>query len=313
MTIVITGLLLWVFKKEPMKTVADKQWIEEYLKKVDQEKTFTEETKWDDASKKFQDETILKAEKVAKEAAEKVIDKNMVDENCNSIIVKLQGPLVPHIGSNSSIFSSDEEQTSSEDICYKIATINEDEKIKAIIVEVDSPGGIPLAAEEIEKCIKRSQKPVLAYIRSSGTSAAYWSITSADRIFASSLSDIGSIGVYISYLDNVKKNEMDGLKYHLYSTGKFKDMFSSDKPTTKEEEKLIMEQLQSAHNIFMSAVSENRKIEMETVKKISDGRVFDGDQAALIGLIDQIGGLFEVKNYIEENYLFGSKIEACEL
>ncbi|MEI7425664.1 MAG: signal peptide peptidase SppA [Candidatus Moraniibacteriota bacterium] len=234
------------------------------------------------------------------------------NENCNSIILKLQGPLVPHIGSNSSIFSSDEEQTSSEDICYEIEVADKDEKIKAIIVEVDSPGGIPLAAEEIEKCIGRSYKPVLAYVRSTGTSAAYWAITSADRIFASSLSDIGSIGVYISYLDNVKKNEMDGLKYHLYSTGKFKDMLSSDKPTTKEEEILIMEQLQSAHDIFVNAVSENRKIGIETVRKISDGRVFDGEQANLIGLIDQIGGLFEVKKYIENNYLDNSKIETCE-
>lgn len=304
LTIVVAILILWLSPKNNTK--------QQEIQNTYQTKN-GEEIEWDDASQKFQDETLLKAEKVAKETAEKVIEKNTVDENCNSIVVKLQGPLVPHIGPNSSIFSSDEEQTSSEDICYKIETINEDEKIEAIIVEVDSPGGIPLAAEEIEKCIKRSYKPVLAYIRSSGTSAAYWSITSADRIFASSLSDVGSIGVYISYLDNVKKNKMEGLEYHLYSTGKFKDMFSSDKPTTKEEEKLIMDQLQSAHNIFVTTVSENRKIETETVKKISDGRVFDGDQAALIGLIDQIGGLFEVKKYIEENYLDNSRIEVCEL
>jgi len=178
---------------------------------------------------------------------------------------------------------------------------------------VDSPGGIPLAAEEIENCIERSYKPVLAYIRSSGTSAAYWSITSADRIFASALSDIGSIGVYLSYLDNIEKNKKEGLNYHLFSTGKFKDMLSPDKPVTQDEEKLIMSQLQSAHNIFVDAVSKNRNIEIETVKKMSDGRIFDGEQAVLIGLIDQIGGLVEVKEYIEKYYLDNSKIETCEL
>lgn len=231
------------------------------------------------------------------------------ERSCNTQIISLRGELTPYISTDPDALFL---ESGSLDICRNIERAEQDDMVKAIVMEVDSPGGNPFAAEEIEKCIKRSSKPVVAYIRDAGTSAAYWSITSADRIFASALSRVGSIGVYISYLDDVKKNKMEGREYHLYSTGKFKDILSSDKPVTHEEERLIMAELHNAHDIFVKTIAENRQIDMETLKKISDGRVFNGEQAALIGLTDEVGGLFEVAKYIEEKYLNGDAVVVCE-
>lgn len=235
-----------------------------------------------------------------------------LDESCTIGLIKILGPIVPHISPDSSLFASESEQTSSEDVCSQLSTINQDSNFRYAILEVDSPGGIPLAAEEIERCVKESDVPVIAYIRSSGTSAAYWAITSADRIFASALSDVGSIGVYVSFLDNVEKNRKEGLKYHLYSTGKFKDMLSPDKIATKEEENLLMSQLRVAHNVFVMAIAKNRNIPIETVRSIADGRVFDGESAALMGLVDQVGGLYEVRDYIQDNYKGTADLHICE-
>lgn len=229
--------------------------------------------------------------------------------SCNTKSIALRGELTADM-------STGEEDlypaTGSLDVCQQIELADQDEMVQAIIMEVDSPGGSPFAAEEIEKCVKRANKPVVAYIRDAGTSAAYWSITSADKIFASALSRVGSIGVYISYLDDVKKNEIEGREYHLYSTGKFKDILSSEKPVTKEEEKLIMEELHNAHDIFVKTIAENRHISIETLNQISDGRVFNGEQAALMGLTDRVGGLHEVKEYLKERYLDGVEVVVCQ-
>lgn len=247
---------------------------------------------------------------------EEKISKESVDtsdvaakSSCNTQSISLRGTLTEDVAVSEEPYYV---ESGSPDICEQIVRADQDEMIQAIIMEVNSPGGNPFAAEEIEGCIKRADKPVIAYIRDAGTSAAYWSITSADKIYASALSRVGSIGVYISYLDDVKRNEREGQKYHLYSTGKFKDILSPDKPVTKEEEELIMEELRNAHNIFVKTIAENRHISVETLAQISDGRVFNGEQATLIGLIDHVGGLYEVKNYIKEKYLDGTEAIVCE-
>jgi signal peptide peptidase SppA len=232
------------------------------------------------------------------------------NDNCTVRGIELHGVIATYLplhAENDPNFNYD--SVSSENVAYAIKQANDDDRIKAILIDTDSSGGYPVAGEEISVAIKNSQKPVIALIREQGDSAAYWAISSADKIFASRNSEVGSIGVTQSYLSNVKKNAKDGLTYESLSTGKFKDAGNADKPLTAEEKALFMRDLNIIYSNFIADVAQNRKIPIDKVRGIADGSTVLGDKAKELGLVDQIGGLPEVEQYIEKTT--GEKPEIC--
>lgn len=222
--------------------------------------------------------------------------------NCNAMGVNLHGFLSGYISDDTKNDNSEsiEDQASSENIVFAIKKADKDDKIKAIILEVDSSGGFAVAGEEVANALKKAKKPTVAWIREQGLSAAYWSATGANTIFASTVSDVGSIGVTLSYLDNYKKNLKDGLTFNSLSTGKFKDTGNPDKSLTTEEKELIMRDLNIANEYFIKSVSINRKLDIEKVKKMADGSSMPGELALQNGLIDKIGGIYEIMDYLKE-------------
>ncbi|MCX6715237.1 MAG: signal peptide peptidase SppA [Candidatus Uhrbacteria bacterium] len=191
------------------------------------------------------------------------------------------------------------DEVASQDILQSISAAEKNDEIKAIVLEIDSTGGSPVAGEEISIALKKAKKPTVVYIRDIGASAAYLAATGADRIFASKYSDVGSIGVTASYLDNVGQNSKDGLVYNSLSVGKFKDSGDPDKKLTPEEKILFMRDINIMYNYFIKSVSENRGLDIEKVKKIADGSTMLGQAALESGLIDQIGGIYDVMDYLK--------------
>ncbi len=228
--------------------------------------------------------------------------------SCNVQGIALHGDLYTYLPPTGE-YDPPTDGVSSGDFEYQITHANNNEEVKAILVEVDSYGGYPVAGEEIANAIKSSAKPVIAYIRGAGTSAAYWAITPADRIFASLNSDVGSIGVTMSYLDNVAYNESEGLSYVQLIAGKYKDAGSPDRKLTKEEQVLFQRDLKIIHENFMQQVAANRNIPLENVRAIADGSSFLGAQAKDLGLIDDIGGYAEAVGYAKG--LIGEDVEVC--
>lgn len=201
------------------------------------------------------------------------------------------------------------DETASEDLTYYIETADEYENIKAILLEVDSYGGSPVAGEEVAYSVKMATKPVIAFIRDGGVSAAYWAISSADKIFASKNSDVGSIGVTMSYLESAKQNTDAGLRYVEISSGKYKDAGNPDRPLSTEEKEVLLRDVKIIHENFIAAVAENRGLAVEAVRSIADGSSVLGEQAKALGLVDEIGGYYEAKQYIEEQ--IGEEAEVC--
>jgi protease-4 len=235
---------------------------------------------------------------------------NTTDDNCSVAGINLHGMIVTYIPLHSesdTFFNYD--SVASENVIGAIKGANKDSKIKAIVVEVDSSGGFPVAGEEISDAIKNSEKPIVGLIRETGASAAYWAISSADKIFASKNSDVGSIGVTMSYLSNVEKNKKDGYTFEQVSIGKYKDSGSPDKPLTSEEKALFLRDSNIIYENFVKAVSQNRKIPINEVKGFADGSTVLGEKAKSLGLIDEIGGINEVEKYLEE--IIGEKPEIC--
>jgi len=244
-------------------------------------------------------------------ADEDYLDDESDDSPCNVKGIELRGDLVTYIPAGSMLEDGRQlyDETASDYILAKIEEAESDEAIRAIILEIDSYGGSAVAAEEVANALKRAKKPTVVFVRSAATSAAYWAASGADIIFASALSDIGSLGVTMSYLDNTQKNNKEGLTYNSLSTGKFKDYGDPNKPLTDEEKRLIMRDLEIMHNLFIQAVSENRNLAIDKVRLLADGSSMPGEMALENGLIDKIGDYYEARDYLNE--LIGEKAEIC--
>jgi protease IV len=181
----------------------------------------------------------------------------------------------------------------SQDAIDEIKEHMEDNSIKAIILRVDSPGGAVAPSQEIYEEVKKAvaQKPVVVSMGSVAASGGYYIASPATKIIANPGTLTGSIGV-IMELPNVEglMNKI-GIKTEVIKSGKHKDIASAFRAMGKEEREILQGVMDNVHEQFMKAVSEGRKIKMDEVRKIADGRIFTGEQAKTLGLVDELGTL----------------------
>jgi len=183
------------------------------------------------------------------------LDKN----KCNVAVIELQG--------NLSTFKESAEDFTvlSSDIVSQIEAADNNEDIKAIVLNIDSTGGYALAGEEVAKALISAQKPTVALIRIFGDSAAYLAASGADKIFASKYSDVGSIAVTQSYTDNVIYNEKEGYTFNQLTSGKYKNIGTPDKPLTPDEKNILMRDINIMHENFVKDVATNRNLDIAKV------------------------------------------------
>lgn len=231
---------------------------------------------------------------------------------CNVSGIELHGDIVTYTvpENEDSDGLSLKDETSSEYIISSILDAEADDAIKAIILEIDSYGGSPVASYEINQVIhKETTKPVVAMVRSAATSGAYLVAVAADTIFATPYSDIGSIGITMSYLDSANKNKNEGLTYNSISTGKYKDYGDPNKPLTNEEKALMMRDLNIIHEDIIRVVATDRNLDIDKVRALADGSSMPGQMAKDKGLIDEIGSYTEVENYLKAK--LGEEVVTC--
>ncbi len=240
---------------------------------------------------------------------EELLSDGYDDSSCTVMGINLHGTMLTYVPDGmrgeEEEDAATEDVVGSEEVVSAIMSADDDPSIKAILLEVDSYGGAPVAGEEIANALKALSKPSVAVIRQSGTSAAYLAATGADRIFASKSSDVGSIGVTMSYLENVD----DTKKYVQLSSGKYKDAGDPDKPLTEDEKAVLLRDVKIVHENFIEAVAQNRNIPVEEVRKIADGSSVLGMTAISLKLIDEIGSWTEAEKYLEQQ--IGEKPVVC--
>lgn len=170
----------------------------------------------------------------------------------------------------------------------------EDPQIKGVILNVNSPGGSVYASERIAneiKALKEEEKPVYTVMREMAASGGYYISAPTDRIYASNETWTGSIGVIIQSYSLQGLFEKYGIKEQNITTGKMKDAGSQGRDMSKEEKEYFQGLVDSAFDRFVKIVSEGRGISEREVRKLADGRVYDGSQALSNGLVDKIGDL----------------------
>jgi protease IV len=220
-------------------------------------------------------------------------DINLEDKNV--ALIKINGVIA--LSSQDSPFMSVQ---TSQDILDFINTADNTPTIKAIVFEINSPGGTVIASKEIVDAIKKSNKTSVSWIREIGTSGAYWAASATDHIIADDLSILGSIGVYGSYLDFSGLLKDYNVTYNRLVAGEYKDMGSPLKELEKDEKKILQPKLDIIHDYFIRDVASNRKMTYQEVERLATGEYFLGIEAKENGLIDELGNYDSALTYISK-------------
>jgi protease-4 len=175
----------------------------------------------------------------------------------------------------------------------KLIKFRKNEKIKAIILRIDSPGGAVGPSQEIYSEVKKAQreKKVLVSMGSVAASGGYYVACAADKIMANPGTITGSIGVIVESLNVEDLFRKIGLRSEVIKSGRHKDMGSPFRKMGPEGKRLLQGVLDNVHEQFIQAVAEGRKLPLEKVRGLADGRIFSGEQARTMGLVDELGNL----------------------
>ncbi len=182
--------------------------------------------------------------------------------------------------------------TSSEEAVRQIEKYADDSSIKGILVQIDSPGGAVAPSQEIYNALKRAgeKKKIVASMGTLAASGGYYIAVGADKIVANPGTITGSIGVIMGFMDMRGLMSKLGLKTIVIKSGQFKDIGSGARPFTDADKKVLQDVIDDVYLQFVETVAKERGMDIKTVKKLADGRIYSGRQSKKLGMVDQLGG-----------------------
>ncbi len=182
---------------------------------------------------------------------------------------------------------------SPEPVVGQLKKFNDDSSIKAIILHVNSPGGGVAASEEIYREVKRihdeKKKRIVVSIETVGASGAYYVSSASNKIYADNGSIVGSIGVIAEWVNYGDLLKWAKLKSIVFKTGEFKDTGNPTRDLTPAEQAYMQSLIDNMFGQFVQAVADGRGMKFEDVKAIANGKVWTGEQALSMKLIDNVG------------------------
>ncbi len=214
----------------------------------------------------------------------------------NVALINIEGEIVSDNGGGFLASSG----ASSTDIVSFIREADQNPQVKAILLRINSPGGAPVASEEIAASVNNASKPIVALIRDQGTSGAYWVASAADGIVASPISIVGSIGVLGSSLEFSGFMQKYGIGYEKLIAGQYKDIGIPFRNLTLEERAILQQRLDLMHQYFIKSVAENRGMGYEKLAPLANGLFYTGEQGLELGLVDRLGGVDAANEMLKE-------------
>jgi protease IV len=182
--------------------------------------------------------------------------------------------------------------TSSRAVVKQLEGFRKDDDVKAVVFRVDSPGGGIAASQEIFEHVRRvreSGKPVIASMGSVAASGGYYVALGADTIMANPGTTTGSIGVIAEFPNFTKLLDKLGVQMTVIKSGRFKDTGSPYRPMNAQDRQYLQEWIDDGYDQFVQAVAQERDMTPEHVRALADGRVYSGEQACHLALIDTLG------------------------
>ncbi len=200
-------------------------------------------------------------------------------------VVYAEGPIVVGEGADGQIGGTK--------LAREIRELRQDDSVKAMVLRVNSPGGSALASEEIQHEVRMAKQkmPVVVSMGTVAASGGYWISAYADKIYAEPNTITGSIGVIGMFMNIKEIANRHGFTFDVVKTGKFADALSIARPKSSEEMAIIQREVDDVYADFLRKVSEGRDQPISQIEKIAEGRVWSGEDALQMGLVDEIGGL----------------------
>lgn len=232
-----------------------------------------------------QEPVIVERDSVAPSAAVR-----LPKSSGNVAVVPIMGP----IGQNRRV---DWASAYSEEIAGQVASLAGNDSIGAIVLNINSPGGIVYGTPELAAAVRsaRDAKPVYAVATGMAASAAYWIGAQATKLYAAPSAEVGSIGVWSGHIDVSKQMERWGLKVTLISAGEYKVEGNPYEPLSDEARADMQLGVDSYYNDFLTDVAKGRNTSIQDVREnYGKGRMLRGDAARKVGMIDGIASLSDV-------------------
>lgn len=176
-----------------------------------------------------------------------------------------------------------------------LKTVKADEKVKGLVLNISSPGGSPVASDRIFQEIvdfkNETKIPVVVLMGDIVASGGYYISAPADYILANPSTITGSIGVILQTYNLSGLYEKIGVKKETFKSGKYKDILNDSREITAEEREMINELMKDTYENFLIRVSQGRRMEIEEVRRLAEGKIYSGVSAVKAGLVDEVGTL----------------------
>ena len=227
-------------------------------------------------------------------------------------VLNIVGTIQASSSRNVSLTGSDDGQYNHDLYMNYVDQLEKSKNNKAILLYVNSPGGTVYESDELYLKLmeykEKTKRPVYAYFGSQACSGAYYISMAADKIYTNRNTWTGSIGVIVSLTNYKKLYDKLGIKEIDITSGKNKSMGSGGLDLTDEQRDILQSLVDEAYDQFAGIVSEGRGLDINTVKKIADGRIYSAKQAKEKGLVDEIGSEDELKALIRKENKLGKDI-----
>ncbi len=196
----------------------------------------------------------------------------------------------------------------------ELRKLRKNDDIKAVVLRVNSPGGSAFASEVIQREViaLKAKKPVIVSMGAYAASGGYWISTYADHIFAEPNTLTGSIGVFGLFMDFQKLGNDFGITWDTAKTNNYSDFETISRPKTPQELALAQARVDDLYSKFLQKVSDSRGIPIEALQLIAQGRVWAGNEALNLKLIDEIGGLQDAITYAAAKAKLGQRYKVKE-
>ncbi len=202
-------------------------------------------------------------------------------------IVEINGPIVNGRASSTTF----NQVAAAEDILEMLDHARRDPEVKAVVLHINSPGGGVVASDRIYQALQTLHKPIVVVMEDVAASGGYYIAAGADYIFANPHTLTGSIGVISTFPEAKELFDKLGIHFTVIKSGEAKDFGSPYRPMTPEERAYWEQIIQEAYDGFVQIVAQGRGMSEEEVRALADGRVYTGQQAVKLGLVDELGYL----------------------
>jgi protease IV len=175
----------------------------------------------------------------------------------------------------------------------ELAKFRRDGSVKAVVVRIESPGGGVSSSQELYQEIRRTarEKPVVVSMGSVAASGGYYIACAAQKIYANPGTITGSIGVILEFTNFEELLKKIGFRMEVVKSGRYKDVGNPGREMTAEERAYLQAMVDNVHQQFVRDVARGRRMKVEKVRELADGRIFTGEQAMELGLVDELGDL----------------------